>query len=128
MVSTNIEKPGVTALRLTVKEGHSTGSKPDVGSCLLLVVLHHRHIRIVKKGILPPVFATAFRDFNTIKSLSLSCRLLFFLSILKTIRSERAESFSLHQGVQFIIGSLSPAEFQLPLQVSSNLSNSVVVP
>jgi len=40
---------------------------------------------------------------NTIKSLSLSCRLLFFLSILKTIRSERGESFSLRQGVWFII-------------------------
>jgi len=40
---------------------------------------------------------------NTIKSLSLSCRHLFFLSILKTIRSERAESFSLRQGVRFII-------------------------
>jgi len=40
---------------------------------------------------------------NTIKSLSLSCRLGFFLSILKTIRSERAESFSLRQGVRFII-------------------------
>jgi len=40
---------------------------------------------------------------NTIKSLSLSCRLLFFLSILKTIRSERAESFSIRQGVRFKI-------------------------
>ena len=40
---------------------------------------------------------------NTIKSLSLSCRHLFFLSILKTIRSERAKSFSLRQGIRFII-------------------------
>jgi hypothetical protein len=38
-----------------------------------------------------------------LKSLSLSCRAPFFLSILKTIRSERAESFSLRQGVRFII-------------------------
>ena len=41
--------------------------------------------------------------FNTIKSLSLSCRRVFFLSILKTIRSERGESFSLRQEVRFII-------------------------
>ena len=40
---------------------------------------------------------------NTIKSLSLSCRRVFFLSILKTIRSERAESFSIRQGVRFKI-------------------------
>jgi len=40
---------------------------------------------------------------NTIKSLSLSCRRVFFLSILKTIRSERGESFSLRQEVRFII-------------------------
>ena len=38
---------------------------------------------------------------NTIKCPSLSCQPLFFLSILKTIRSERAESFSLRQGVRF---------------------------
>ena len=42
-------------------------------------------------------------EHNTIKSLSLSCRHLFFLSILKTIRSERAEGFSLRQGVWFIM-------------------------
>jgi len=42
-----------------------------------------------------------YADYNTIKSLSLSCRLVLFLSIVKTIRSERAEGFSLRQGVWF---------------------------
>ena len=40
---------------------------------------------------------------NTIKSLSNSCRPVFFLSIVKTIRSEWAESFSLRQRVQYIM-------------------------
>ena len=39
----------------------------------------------------------------TIKSLSLSCRPVFFLSIVKTIRSEWAESFSLRQRVQYLM-------------------------
>ena len=43
------------------------------------------------------------RASNTIKPLSNLCRPVFFLSIVKTIRSERAESFSLRQGVRFII-------------------------
>ena len=40
---------------------------------------------------------------NRIKCPSLSWQTLFFLSILKTIWSERGESFSLRQGVRFII-------------------------
>ena len=59
---------------------------------------------------------------NTIKCPSLSCQPLFFLSILKTILSERAESFSLRQEVwfKFIIDANEGMRLSGKLQMAKN--------